>query len=102
MNCAGTADAQRERREGWREGGRHLDDEVDELGLDQVLQVRVGHQEGDVVARHGFSPQDDEPVGALHEEARELLREQRVHRIQLLDPQAAHAQDGCQSGAGRV
>ena len=103
MNCAGTADAQRERRGGWREGdggGRHLDDEVDELGLDQVLQVRVGHQEGDVVARHGFSPQDDEPVGALHEEARELLREQRVHRVQLLDPQAARTH-GTDVSAGR-
>ena len=35
--------------------------------------------------RHGLPAKDDEVVGALHQEAREFAREDRVHLVELLD-----------------
>lgn len=71
-----------------------LDDKVDELVLEHLLGVEVGHEERDVVAGDGLAAQDEEALGALLQEARELVHEDVLDLVGLLDLDAdAHAVD---------
>eukprot|EP00312_Isochrysidales_sp_CCMP1244_P017100 CAMPEP_0202740400 /NCGR_PEP_ID=MMETSP1388-20130828/3517_1 /ASSEMBLY_ACC=CAM_ASM_000864 /TAXON_ID=37098 /ORGANISM="Isochrysis sp, Strain CCMP1244" /LENGTH=231 /DNA_ID=CAMNT_0049407147 /DNA_START=70 /DNA_END=763 /DNA_ORIENTATION=+ len=62
-----------------------LDHKVNKLVLPEGLDVEVCQQKGDVVPGDRLAPQDDEVVGAQHQEARELARQDLVHLIELLD-----------------
>lgn len=62
-----------------------LDDEVDELVLVHVLDVAVGDEERDVVALDGHAPEDDEGLGAHHEEAGKFVGEDALDVVGLLD-----------------
>lgn len=62
-----------------------LDDKVDELVLVHVFDVAVGDEERNVVALDGDPSQDDERLGAHHEEPGELVREDALNLVGLLD-----------------
>lgn len=62
-----------------------LNDKVDELVLHHVLDVLVGDEEGDVVALDGDAAEDDEGLGAHHEEPSELVGEDALNLVCLLD-----------------
>jgi hypothetical protein len=63
--------------------------------LEHGLGVEVGDQEGDVVALDGLPPEDDEVLGALGQEAHELLAEDGLELVGLLnaDGNSARHQD---------
>lgn len=71
-----------ERRE---RGESALDDKVDEFVLHHVLTVAVRNEEANVPPRYGYSSQDDERLGAHHEEAGKLVREDVFDLVGLLD-----------------
>ena len=45
----------------------------------------VCDEEGNGVARDGFSPEDGELLGALHEDARELVHQNLLQLVRLFD-----------------
>lgn len=68
--------------------------EIDQLMLEHLLRVPIGDEEGDVVSVYRLPPQDEEGLGALAQEAGELVHEDFLDLIGLLDPDAdAHAVD---------
>ena len=52
--------------------------------LEHLLDVEIGYEEADVVAFHGFSPQNKEMLRALHHEPHELLAQNLLDLIGLL------------------
>ena len=65
-----------------------LNDEVDELVLEHLFGVEVGDEEGDVVALDGLPAEDEEGLGALGEEAGELVNKNALDLVGLLDADA--------------
>ena len=65
-----------------------LDYEVDQLVLEHLLGVEVGDEERDIVALDGLATQDEEGLGALGEEAGELVDEDALDLVGLLDTDA--------------
>lgn len=65
-----------------------LDDEVDEFVFEHGFGMEVGDEEGDVVAGDGFSAEDDEAFGSLHEEAGELVSQDAFDFVGLFDTDA--------------
>lgn len=56
--------------------------------LEHLLGVEVGDEEGDVVALDGLAAQDEEGLGALGQEARELVNQDALDLVGLLDADA--------------
>lgn len=62
-----------------------LNDEVDKLVLQHLFGVEVCYQEGNVVTRNRFSPQDKERLGSHFQESSKLVDEQVLNLVGLLD-----------------
>ena len=62
-----------------------LDHEVHKLMLHHLLDVLVGHEEGDIVALDRHPPQDHKGLCTHHQETGELVREDALNVVGLLD-----------------
>jgi hypothetical protein len=62
-----------------------LDNEIDELMLQHLLGVEIGNEEANIISFDGFPPQNIEALGALGQEAGELVHEDVLNLVGLLD-----------------
>jgi hypothetical protein len=62
-----------------------LDNKVHQLVLQHLLGVEIGNEEADIISFDRFPPQDVEALGALSQEAGELVYENVLNLIGLLD-----------------